>query len=156
MTLLLATFGIGVASALIPVVNIELYLVGLGARADPGQFVALATVAGLGQTLGKVVWYEVARRGIETERARRLLERKKLRPAFDRWTEKTTGRPVYAGLVLAASSVTGFPPLLALAVVAGGLRTPRPLFISVVLVGRVVRFYALVAGVGWTFTPHDG
>ena len=151
---LLLSFAVALASALVPFVNIEVYLAGLATQVDAAESLGIAAVAGLGQTLGKVAWYEVARRGVETERGRRLLAKKGMRPAFERWQLRTTGRPLYAGAVLAVSSLAGFPPLLAMAVVAGALRMQRGLFVVVVLVCRVLRFYLLVAGVELFFVDR--
>ena len=53
----LALFGVSVASALIPLINIEVYLIGLAAVRDSTGIWLLATIAGVGQMVGKVVWY---------------------------------------------------------------------------------------------------
>ena len=147
--LLLASFALAVASALLPAINIEVYLAGVATQLDAAETVGIALVAGLGQTIGKTVWYEVARRGVETKRGQRLLSKKKTGPAIERWRARTAGRPVFAGGVLAVSSFAGFPPLLAMAVVAGALRMQLSVFVPVVLVCRTLRFYLLVAGVEW-------
>ena len=60
MNLVLATLGVGVASALIPLVNIEAYLAALATQTTASQAPALALAAGVGQTMGKVVWYAIA------------------------------------------------------------------------------------------------
>ena len=53
----LALLGVSFASALVPLVNIEVYLIGLGTIASSGNVWLLATVAGVGQMAGKLVWY---------------------------------------------------------------------------------------------------
>ena len=54
MILLLTTLGVSVASALLPLINIELYLAGISAVGS-GEAVALGIVAGAGQSIGKIV-----------------------------------------------------------------------------------------------------
>lgn len=146
MMLLLTTFGVSVASALIPVVNIELYLAGVGA-VGPGRAVSLGLVAGAGQSVGKVVWYEVARRGVETEWAQRKLAAPKVRRSYDRWTARINGRPWYGGAVLFAAALAGLPPLLVMAAVAGALKMPYWVFLPTIFVGRAIRFWLVLSGV---------
>jgi membrane protein YqaA with SNARE-associated domain len=56
-----------------------------------------------------------------------------------------------AGLITFTSSVTGFPPLAVIAVLAGTLRMSFPVFLATVLAGRTIRFWAVLAGVGLLF-----
>jgi membrane protein YqaA with SNARE-associated domain len=44
--------------------------------------------------------------------------------------------------------VTGFPPLAVIAVLAGTLRMNFTIFIVTVVVGRTIRFWLVLAGVG--------
>ncbi len=144
----LTTFGVSIASALIPLINIEIYLGGLaGAGVGAGQSFAIAFAAGLGQTIGKVVWYELAQRSFESERVQKKLTNVKWRAAYAKWQERIQGRPWYAGAIIFASAFAGVPPLLVLAMVAGTLHMPRWVFIPTVLVGRVARFYLILVGV---------
>ena len=61
MKLLLATFGVAVASALFPLINIEAYIAGVAALVDRFGIWPVSVVAGLCQAVGKVLWYEVGR-----------------------------------------------------------------------------------------------
>lgn len=148
MTLLLSTFGVAVASALIPLINIEVILAGLAARWGPGGALVLAAAAGVGQTVGKVIWYEASRRGMDSRWMRGRLDKPKRQAAYQRWRHRTEGRPVYAGGVMLAAAFLGLPPLLVMAVVAGVLHMPRVAFVATVLLGRTARFYLILAGVG--------
>ncbi|CUR56158.1 conserved membrane hypothetical protein [metagenome] len=148
----LTTFGIALASALLPLINIEIYLGGLaGAGVGMGESLAIATAAGVGQTLGKIVWYELAQRSFESERVQKKLTNEKWRAAYAKWQARITGRPWYAGAIMFASAFAGVPPLLVLAMVAGTLHMPRWVFIPTVLVGRVLRFYLILVGVHSVF-----
>lgn len=143
----LTTLGVAVASALIPLVNIEVYLTGLGAIAT-GHAWSLAVSAGLGQTIGKVVWHQAAARTVETAWFKDKLTSPKVRKNYDKWVERMHGRPWYAAGLVLFSSFTGIPPLLVIAAVAGGLKMPLWAFVPAVLVGRVLRFWLILAGAG--------
>ncbi|WP_051218534.1 hypothetical protein [Nocardioides insulae] len=141
------SFWVAFASALLPFVNIEVYLAGIAA-VGPGQVAALAIATGAGQTLGKLVWYEGARRGVDTAWMRRKLEGPKVGRVYGRWLGRMQGRPWYAGGVLLLAGSVGIPPMLVLAAVAGALKMPRWVFVPTVFLGRTIRFWAILAGVG--------
>lgn len=148
MIVVLTTFGVSVASALFPVINIEAYLVGLSASgAGDHRSVLLGVVAGLGQSVGKVGWYEASRRGFESAWMQRKLSGPKISAALERWRGRMQGRPWYGGLVVLVSAIVGVPPLLAIAAVAGILELPRWMFFPTVFVGRALRFWLILAGV---------
>ena len=150
MTAVLTTFGLGLASALIPLINIEIYLSGLVAaqRVGAGQSVALAIASGVGQTIGKIIWYEIAARSMESAWVKKKLAQDKWKLSYTKWQLRIQGRPWYAGSIIFAAAFLGVPPLLVLAVVAGSLRMPRTVFIPMVLVGRIGRFYLILAAGG--------
>ena len=150
--LVLSTFLVAVASALIPLINIELILAGLATRVGSGQALWLALVSGAGQTVGKIIWYEAATRSMDSRWVRRRLDQPKRQAAYLRWEERTRGRPWYAGGLMFVSAFVGLPPLLVMAVVAGSLHMPRWVFVPTVLVGRTGRFWLILAGVGTFFT----
>ncbi len=156
MILLLTTFVVAVGSALLPFINIEVYLGGVAGApgvADVHGFggVVIAVVASAGQTVGKIVWYEIARRGIDTEWAQKKLDSPKLRANFEKWTARIQGRPWYAGGIIFLAASAGIPPLLVMAVVAGALKMPLWVFVPTVLVGRALRFYLILVGVDFVF-----
>jgi membrane protein YqaA with SNARE-associated domain len=150
MILLLTTFGVSVASALLPLVNIELYMASVGAVGS-GEAVSLAIVAGAGQTVGKVFWYEVARRGVETDWAQKKLSAPKVKASYERWVGAMQGRPWFGGAVLFAAALGGIPPLLVMAAVAGALKMPYWVFLPTIFVGRTLRFWLVLVGVDFLF-----
>ena len=147
MTLVLTTFGVSIASALFPVINIELYLTGLGVTGSGHRAVLLGVVAGLGQSVGKVAWYEASRRGIESAWVQRKLAKPRTAVALERWRGRIHGRPWFGGAVILLSAFAGVPPLLAMAAIAGILEMPRWVFFPTVFVGRAARFWLILAGV---------
>lgn len=142
------TFGVAVASALLPFVNIELYLAGIGALGGPAV-IGLALVAAAGQTVGKIVWYEIARRSLDSPRVQRKLASPKMQARHQRWSARMEGRPWYAAVIIFLAASAGIPPLLIMAVIAGALRMPRVVYIPTVFVGRFLRFWGILAGVGF-------
>lgn len=149
MKLLLSTFGFSFASALIPVLNAEVYLGAVGTQTSVAAALALSLMASLGQTLGKLVWYVVARRSIDSAWVQKKLDRPKVRETYDRWEERTRGRPWYAAGILFAAASIGVPPLLVMAVLAGSLHMNLWVFTLSTFVGRFLRFYLILAGVSF-------
>jgi membrane protein YqaA with SNARE-associated domain len=146
MILLGSTFGVSVASALFPLINIELYLAGVGAVGS-GTAVTLGLVAGAGQSAGKIFWYEIAKRSIETEWAQRKLSSPRVSASYGRWVVQMRGRPWYGGALMFVSALAGLPPLLVMAAVAGALKMPYWVFLPTIFVGRALRFWLILAGV---------
>ncbi|MCX6401443.1 MAG: VTT domain-containing protein [Propionibacteriales bacterium] len=148
MILWLTTFAFSIASALLPFLPMEVYIVGAGA-AEGGTpaAIALGIAAGAGATVGKVVWYEAARRGAETAWVQKKLSSPKVKAGYEKWVARMQGRPWYAiGVMFVAASV-GLPPLLVMAAVGGLLKMPLWAFIPTVFVGRTIRFTLLFLGV---------
>ncbi|AEG44025.1 hypothetical protein [Isoptericola variabilis] len=149
--LLVGAFAVAAVSAMVPLVNIEVYLgvvaTQLGAT-DHVRLLALAATAGAGQTLGKLCWYVLAARSMESRWVQHKLDVGTRRHRVDVWHARVVGRPWLTAGVLALSSVVGMPPLMLLSVVAGSVRVPLGVFVPTVAVGRTVRFWAILAGVG--------
>lgn len=148
MILWLTTFAFSVASALLPFLPMEAYILAAGAaEGGTAAAIGLGIAAGAGATVGKIVWYEAARRGADSPWAQKKLSSPKIKRSYDKWVARMHGRPAYAiGVMFIASSV-GIPPLLAMAAVGGLLKMPLWAFIPTVFVGRTIRFTLLFLGV---------
>jgi membrane protein YqaA with SNARE-associated domain len=148
MILWLTTFAFSIASALLPFLPIEVYIIGAGVS-EPGvpAAIALGIAAGAGATIGKIIWYEAARRGVDTKWAQKKLSKPKVKAGYERWTERMQGRPWYAAGIMFVAASGGIPPLLVMAAVAGLLKMPLWAFIPTVFLGRTLRFTALFLGV---------
>lgn len=148
----LSIFGASIASALLPLINIEAILaVTISQQQD--HAVALVVAATIGQMLGKVLWYWGA---VEVERApwvRRQLDKPKAKASLERWHARAEGRPWFTAGLLFVSAFTGFPPYAVTAVLAGTLRVNFWTFLATGLLGRGLRFWVVVAGastfMGW-------
>lgn len=152
MAVLWGIFFSSVASALIPVINIEALLVLAYAQSD-APLLVLALVAAVGQMAGKLLWYWG---GTNVERAawvRRYLAKPKAQASLEKWKERAEGRPWFTGGLLFVSAWTGFPPYAVTAVLAGVIRVHLSVFLVTGVVGRFLRFWTVLGGadllIGW-------
>ena len=134
---------IGVVSALLPIVSAEAYVLLAAARAHGVAAVAAVLALAAGQTIGKLVLFQAARKGSGRLHTR-LCRRGQGRAA--RWhdrvcglmTRRRTGLPT-----VLASATVGLPPLALVSLVAGASAQRRWEFGTVCLLGRAARFAAL-------------
>jgi membrane protein YqaA with SNARE-associated domain len=133
----LATFAIAVVSGVVPVVNAELYLIGvvLAVGGIP-EALALALLVALGQMIAKAVIYRASRGAAQfgerrtqklaakLERARALAERHRRKPL---------------GVTFVSASL-GLPPFYVVSILAGILEVRFRAFFAVGLAGRSLRF----------------
>jgi membrane protein YqaA with SNARE-associated domain len=146
---LIAVLGVGIASALVPLINIEAYL---GVRASVGGLDGvwlLGFVAALGQMVGKIAWYYLGANALSWGWVRRRMDTPKTQARLDRWRTRTHERPVLAGGLVLVSALVGLPPFAVVAVLAGQLRMGLTLFLVLGLAGRWLRFAAVLGGAGW-------
>ena len=142
----------GLVSALLPFVNAEALAAG-ASRANRDHMPVVVVALAAGQTIGKLVLFEVASRGAE-----RLAARTHRRPIRMRRLSRIATRHV-AGLqtassrlpVVAISALTGLPPLAAVAVAAGTTQTNRTGFAARCFVGRTLRFALIAYGLTLIF-----
>ena len=145
----LTTCVFSLASALLPFLPMEVYILGAGAKYAHGTWSAiwLGFAAGVGATFGKIIWYELALHGSRLSWVQKKLSKPKIAAAYERWTDRMQGRPWYAAAIMFIAASVGIPPLLAMAAVAGFLEMPMWVFIPTVVVGRTIRFALLFMGV---------
>ena len=144
----LGLLGVSIASALVPLINIEVYLVGLAAVSPSDHLWLLAAVGGFGQMLGKLVWYHLGANALRWGWVRRKVEKPKAQAKLELWRGRTQDRPLVGATLLLASAVSGFPPFAIVAVLAGQLRMNLWIFLGVGFVGRTLRFAAFLGGGG--------
>lgn len=148
--LLSTTFGVSVASALLPLISVELFAVGLVLKEPDIPWWVLALVIATGQIAGKLLHYYAARGVIRLPKF--LRREKKERDSKGRWRtwlesfrENCRNRPVWAGAILLISALASLPPFAAVAIVAGWAQVPVSTFLITGFVGRFARFGALAA-----------
>jgi membrane protein YqaA with SNARE-associated domain len=134
----LTTLGVAVASAVIPVINIEIYLLGAAALAPAAMAVPLVLAATIGQMMGKVVMYFAGTGAVK-------LPGKRLQSALEGMNNTLRNRPRSGGALVFASAASGFPPFFIVTVAAGAARMNLALFVVLGFLGRLVRFAVIVA-----------
>jgi len=133
--LVLATFGVALVGGLVPLVNVEVYLVGVAVAIPGASVLPLVLAAGLGQMLAKIVLYGVGLGVVRVSTRRGALERVVARLA---------GGGAGARTVVFASALVGVPPFYAVSVAAGTLRLGLPSFVALGFCGRILRFAAIL------------
>lgn len=146
---LLALLGVGFVSALVPLVNIEAYLGVRGSVSGVDSVWVLGFAAALGQMAGKVVWYYLGANSLHWGWVRKRVETPKAQARLETWRTRIHERPAFAGALVFLSAASGFPPFAILAVLAGQLRMSLALFFVLGLVGRWLRFTAVLGGAAW-------
>ena len=143
--LLLSILGASLASALVPLINIEAILVVASSRSE-ATVLALVVAATAGQMLGKILWYWGGQHADRAPWVNRHLQKPKAKAALERWHERAEGRPWFTAGLLFVSASTGFPPYAVTAVLAGMLRVPLGVFLVTGILGRGLRFWIIVSG----------
>jgi membrane protein YqaA with SNARE-associated domain len=133
-----STFGICIVSALVPLVNAELVLLGAVAYAPREMAIPLAGAAALGQMVGKVVMYFVGRGALRLpgQRVRRVMAQAEA---------KLKDRQGMENAIYCTSAFLGIPPYYLVAVTSGMVHYPLPRFVVLGLLGRFARFATLVS-----------
>jgi membrane protein YqaA with SNARE-associated domain len=126
-------------AGLVQVINTEALLVAasLWLVEDPIQLPAVALCAAVGQMIANVMFFYAGRGGARLVRTK--LDR--VRTKIARWQNRPNA-------VLAAASIVGLPPLVLVAVAAGGLGIGVRRFAAIGLCGRWLRF-AVVVAIPW-------
>ena len=151
----LTSVAFGVASAIVPVVNAEIYVLVSQVSAVAGV-VPVAVGVGIGQTIGKCLLFAGVRRGrqfrfVREHRAKvRTRPRGRLRQALHAAVGvllRLVGTKRWGLPITLLAAVVGVPPLYAVALLAGATTMKLRHFAPVVLVGRVTRFLLVAYGV---------
>jgi membrane protein YqaA with SNARE-associated domain len=158
----LTSVAFGVVSAIVPVVNAEVYVLVSQVSAVAGV-VPVAVGVGVGQTIGKCLLFVGVRRGrqfrfVREHRAKvRTEPRGRVRQAWHdgiQFLLRLVGTKRWGLPITLLAAVVGFPPLYAVALLAGATTMKLRYFASAVLVGRVTRFLLVAYGVAvLPFTP---
>jgi membrane protein YqaA with SNARE-associated domain len=135
-------------SALVPVVNAEVYLLGVAVGSSASPWL-LAFAAAAGQVTGKLVFYLVGLGVLDVRRIRRrgtASGRWSLRLATAQgWVDRHRWGP---GALCLASALTGLPPFAVVSLLAGTLRIRWRLFVVTAMTGRYVRFLLVLLAPG--------
>lgn len=160
---LAVVLGVALGSALIPMINVEIFLIAVATREAhlPWQWLALGIVVAAGQMVGKLPYYYAGRGSLRVpeflrpkpkqakpmtpRRVRWKKRTKRWRGWIDGVTEKCRQHPRWMTGTYGLSAVTGVPPYMAIVVLAGMARMSLASFLITGLIGRCIRFTALAA-----------
>jgi membrane protein YqaA with SNARE-associated domain len=151
VNLLWATLGYAILSSVVPIFNIEVYLAAIATQVSPEQALPLALMAGIGQALGKLVWYWSVVRSMQLPWMKDRLSSEKRQAQLKRWEERIAGRPLLAGGVTFLSGLVGIPPLLVMGVAAGVVRMNIWIFFVAIVLGRGLQSWLILAGLASLF-----
>ena len=151
MNLIWATLGYAILSSVIPIFNIEVYLAASATQVSPGEALPLALAAGVGQAIGKLVWYWSVVRSMELPWMQRRLASEKRQAQLAMWQKRIAGRPFLAGGVTFFSGLVGIPPLLVMGVAAGVVRMNVWIFFVAIVLGRGLQSWLILAGLASLF-----
>ncbi len=142
--LYLGTYIVCLLAGLIPIINAEIFLVGitLWAVKSPAPLPAIVLLASLGQMTAKFILYHTAAGAFELPRGRHKARIEAARARIEKWRARPT-------LVLAVSSTLGLPPFYLVSLAAGALKIRMRTFLTVGMIGRVVHFSVVVAIAWW-------
>jgi membrane protein YqaA with SNARE-associated domain len=151
---LLTSIGFGTVSAVVPVVNAEAYVIASQMSAVIGP-IPIAIGVAIGQTLGKLVLFFGVREGKELpfiKHRREVRQQRPVGPARARFRAAMAklldlvGQERWGLPIVLVAAIVGFPPLYAVALLAGAT-TMRPIWFGLtVFVGRLCRFLLVASG----------
>ncbi|HEV2784191.1 MAG TPA: hypothetical protein VGX25_32805 [Actinophytocola sp.] len=163
------SLGVAFGSAVLPLISVEIFLVGLVTQ-EPGiPWLLLGAVIAVGQVAGKLVHYYAARgslrlpaflhrthkpdRAPSPRRERWAMRTKRIRAWVGALTERCHRHPHWMLGTYGVSSLVGLPPYMATTILAGLVRMNVTAFVSAGLIGRFIRFSLLAAApaacAGW-------
>ncbi|TVT49270.1 hypothetical protein FNH05_17095 [Amycolatopsis rhizosphaerae] len=153
--------GVAFGSALLPLISVEVFVVGLMATEPTARWFLVGAAVAIGQVAGKLLYYLAARGSIRlppwlhdrlhrqrppTRWRQRWHERTKgLRVRLDALRERCHRHPHWMTGTYGVSSVVGVPPFMATTVLAGLVAMPLVTFVAAGLAGRFVRYSVLAS-----------
>ena len=135
-----SSLGFGLLSALVPVVNAEIWVAGAAAILPKSRYPAMLVFFTLGTMIGK---------GLVFMGAEKLAVKAtpKVRERIERVSSLLHRRPAMAWPVVFLSAVVGIPPYYPITIAAGIVRMGLVMFLAVGYAGRLARFAAIAYGV---------
>lgn len=168
LTWLSVTFGVAFGTALLPVISIEMFVLGMASSQPDLHWAVIGAVVALGHIAGKVPYFLAARGSIKLpsllhraqhyrppspRRERFRLRTKRIRMWFESLRERCQRHPHWMVGTYGCSAVLGMPPFMGMAIIAGLARLRLSVFLGLGMLGRFARFGALAASpalfAGW-------
>lgn len=154
MTLLFSTFLVAIISAICPLVNLEVFVAGIGVVGTTTSIWSVATAAALGQSMGKLLWYQVGASAMRWKYVEKKMESTKWKRCYAGMRSRIDQRPWMGMFLVFLSAAVGLPPLAIMAVLCGQLHFNRTLFFAMTFVGRALRFATVLGGMEWVLAAR--
>ncbi len=135
-----------ILGSVVPIFNVEVYLVAIAAAIPSSAVIPVAIAAGAGQAAGKVVWYHGTLHSMRLPWMQRRLESPKFKARYERWHRVVNGKPWTGAALTFASGLVGVPPLLVMGVMGGALKMNQVIFFTAIFLGRFLQSWAILAG----------
>ncbi|MFI9817204.1 YqaA family protein [Saccharothrix variisporea] len=150
------TFGVAFGSAIIPLISIEVFVIGLVTQQPHISWWWIGLAVAVGQVLGKMFYFLAARGSLrlpafmhrKPKEKRPSPRREKWKARLDSIRDRCHRHPHWMFGTHAVSSVVGLPPFMFTTVLAGLAGMSSWLFITTGMVGRFARFSVLAASPG--------
>jgi len=132
-----ASFLVGIVSGFVPFINTEVYLVLVSTTATRPALLPVALLSAMGQMVAKSIIFYAGRGVLTVKMGKYESKVAAVQEKFARWENK-------ADLLILLSAAVGFPPFYVVSFVAGALKNHFAKFLIAGLVGRSIRFAAVV------------
>jgi membrane protein YqaA with SNARE-associated domain len=141
LALVPGVFVLAFVSAFVPLVSIELALVGAAATGTSGRLlVAQVLFAAAGQMVGKSCFFLGGRTAFARSTRRKKRRRSRSAQWLERLVARAAGQRAAAAVTVFVSAVTGLPPFAFVSALAGAWQLRLPSFFVLGLAGRSARF----------------
>ena len=145
------TLGFAILAAVVPIFNVEVYLVALATQIPTSAALPVAVAAGAGQAAGKVLWYYGSVRSMHLPWMRKRMSSDRWKASLERWQTRIEQRPRLATGFMFSSALIGAPPLLVMGAVAGVLRFNMTMYVTTIFIGRSIQSWVILAGLTHLF-----
>lgn len=141
LVLVTGVFVLALVSAFVPLVSIELALVGAAATGTTGRLlVAQVLVAATGQMVGKSCFFLGGRAVSVRSTGRKKPRRSRIAQWLEGLVARAPAQRAATVVTVLVSAVTGLPPFALVSTLAGGWKLRLPSFFVLGLAGRSARF----------------
>jgi membrane protein YqaA with SNARE-associated domain len=132
-----ASFVVGFVSGLVPFVNSEVYLVAVSSMVARPALLPIALLSAAGQMVAKTIIFYAGRGVFKINMGKLEKKIEVVQKKFQDWEGK-------ADVLMLFSAAVGMPPFYVVSFVAGALKLHYIRFLIAGLVGRSIRFAAII------------
>lgn len=132
-----ASFVVGFVSGLVPFVNSEVYLVAVSPMVARPALLPIALLSAAGQMVAKTIIFYAGRGVFKINMGKIENKIEAVQKKFQAWENK-------ADILMLISASVGLPPFYVVSFVAGALKLHYVRFLIAGIIGRSIRFAAVV------------